>query len=380
MDFSFPNIDWSPISIVFMTFLVAVGIQLTYICLIYLRFVFYSAKHNQRLEESLVPVSVIIAARNEEDNLYQNLPKILGQNYPEFEVIVVNHQSVDDSKHILQAYQKQYPNLKVIDIERNTHLRNGKKLPITMGVKGAKYAHFIFTDADCQPISSDWLKLMAGKFSEKKQLVLGYGPYRKTKGFLNFLIRFDTAQIAVNYFSYACAGFPYMGVGRNMGYTKSLFDSVHGFKSHYAIQSGDDDLFVRDAARKRNYTIQFAKESVCYSDAKETFSKWVEQKQRHFTTAPTYKVFHKVLLGTYPLTMWMTLLTFVTLVFSEEYWLWSSVIFVGFFFLKWLVNAINLSKIGEKSAALWFPVMELVHMTILPFIYYSSDKNKQQWK
>ncbi len=363
-----------------MLFLVVMTLQLFYLLLIYLRFAFYSSKKNQVLSESLPPVSVIIAARNEEDNLYQNLPKILDQDYPEFEVIVVNHQSIDDSKHILQAYQKQYANLKIIDIERNTHLKNGKKLPITMGVKGAKYPHFIFTDADCQPASKNWLRLMAGKFSDKKQLILGYGPYRKTKGFLNFLIRFDTAQIAVNYLSYACSKIPYMGVGRNMGYTRELFDSVRGFKSHYSIQSGDDDLFVRDSAKKNNFAIQFTSESHTYSDAETTWKKWFEQKQRHFTTAPSYKVFHKLLLGTYPMSLLIALITFVTLVFSDEYWLWSSIIFVGLTLLKWIVQAINFSKLGEKSSATWFPFMEIIHMVIIPFIYYSNDKNEQQWK
>lgn len=380
MDFSFPDIDWTPMSILFLIFLGSAGIQLLYILFIYIRFSIHSFKKNSQLSNDFPPVSVIIAARNEEDNLFHNLPKVLTQNYPEFEVIVVNHQSIDDSKHILQAFQNQHAHLKVIDIERNQHLRNGKKLPITMGIKGAKYDHFIFTDADCIPASDNWLRKMAGKFSDKKQLILGYGPYKKTKGFLNFLIRFDTASIAVNYFSYAKAGIPYMGVGRNMGYTRELFEGVHGFKNHYAIQSGDDDLFVKDVAKKRNYDIQYDTDAHCYSDAKSSWKKWVEQKQRHFTTAPSYRVFHKALLGTYPLTLLLTLFSFVTLIFSKEYWLWGCIVFGGLFILKWLIMGINYFKLGEKSSAGWFPFMEIIHTSIIPFIYYSSDNNEQQWK
>ena len=249
-----------------------------------------------------------------------------------------------------------------------------------MGVKGAKYNHFMFTDADCIPASENWLRKMAGKFTDKKQLILGYGPYKKTKGFLNFLIRFDTASIAVNYFSYAKAGIPYMGVGRNMGYTRELFDGVHGFKNHYAIQSGDDDLFVKDVAKKRNYTIQYSSDTHCYSEAKKSWSKWVEQKQRHYTTAPSYRVFHKALLGTYPLTLLLVLFSFVLLVFSKEYWIWGCMVFGSLFILKWLIMAINFSKLGEKSSAGWFPFMEIIHICIIPFIYYSSDNNKQKWK
>lgn len=380
MDFSFPEIDWTPTGIVFLVFGVSALIQLLFTLLIFSRFTFHSSKKNNKIPESLPGVSIIIAARNEEDNLYKNLPAVLNQKYPEFEVVVVNHQSVDDSKHILQAYQKQYPNLKIIDIERNHHLRNGKKLPLTVGIKGAKYDHFLFTDADCIPASDNWLRLMAGKFGNRHQLILGYGPYSKAKGFLNFIIRFDTTFIATNYFAFAASGFPYMGVGRNMAYTRQLFDSVQGFKKHYAIQSGDDDLFVKDVAKKRNYTIQFHPDSYCYSEGKASWKKWFEQKQRHYTTSSSYKVFHKLLLGIYPFTLLVMLVTFVSLVFNEEYWLWSSMIFGGVIILKWIFQGINFGKLGEKRMALALPLLEIMYAVLLPIIYYSGDKNEQQWK
>jgi poly-beta-1,6-N-acetyl-D-glucosamine synthase len=380
MDFSFPELDFTPLNLVFYTFLLCTGIQLLYTILIYFRFSIQRKIKSQPSKDNLPPVSVIIAARNEEDNLYHNLPAILEQDYPEFEVIVVNHQSIDDSGHILRAYSKQYPHLKIIEIERNTHLRNGKKLPITMGIKGSKYNHFVFTDADCKPAGPNWLSYMASSFSDKKQLVLGYGPYRATKGFLNFLIRFDTAAIAVNYFSYACAGIPYMGVGRNIAYTRELFDSVHGFKSHYSIQSGDDDLFVRDSARKRNYSIQFHPDSYCYSDAEPTWHDWVEQKNRHFTTSPQYRVFHKALLGIYPFTLLMMLITFFSLVFRAEYAVWTGMCFGGTYLLIWLIQAINLNKLGEGKMAFWFPFLNILHAVIIPVVYYSGDKNDVKWK
>lgn len=380
MDFSFPEIDWTPTGIVFLVFGVSALAQLLFTLLIFSRFTFHASKKNNKLSEVLPGVSIIIAARNEEDNLYQNLPAVLNQKYPEFEVVVVNHQSIDDSKHILQAYQKQYPNLKIIDIERNHHLRNGKKLPLTVGIKGAKYDHFLFTDADCVPASDNWLRLMAGKFSDRHQLILGYGPYSKAKGFLNFIIRFDTTFIATNYFAFAASGFPYMGVGRNMAYTRQLFDSVQGFKKHYAIQSGDDDLFVKDVAKKRNYTIQFHPDSYCYSEGKTSWKKWFEQKQRHYTTSSSYKVFHKLLLGIYPFTLLVMLVTFVSLIFNKEYWLWSSMIFGGIIILKWIFQGINFGKLGEKRMAFALPLLEIMYAVLLPIIYYSGDKNEQQWK
>ena len=232
--------------ILFYTFWIFAGlvlIQLIYTIVFFGRLAFRkpAAKNPQ-----LPPVSIVIAARNESDNLFENLPKILDQYYPaEFEVVVVNHQSIDDSKYLLDALQRSYPHLVVMEVERSKHLKASKKLPLTLGIKKARFEHLILTDADCSPSSDHWLVRMAEQFSEQKQLVLGYGPYKPEPGLLNKVIRFDTTMIAVHYFSMAINGMPYMGVGRNMAYTKTLFNSVKGFKSHYALASGDDDLFVQ---------------------------------------------------------------------------------------------------------------------------------------
>ena len=218
--------------IVFCFMALMLFIQLLYIFLVYIRFAFYKEKKGEQTMQ-LPPVSVVIAARNESDNLYHFLPRILNQNYPDFEVVVVNHQSIDDSYHVLNALKMHYPNkLKIVEVERSKHLGTGKKFPLSLGIKAALHDHLVFTDADCAPTSDQWLRLMVSKFSDKKELVLGYAPYKMEKGFLNRLIRLDTVMIAMNYFSYALARVPYMGVGRNMAYTKQLFNSVNGVKSH----------------------------------------------------------------------------------------------------------------------------------------------------
>ncbi|MFM7758520.1 MAG: glycosyltransferase, partial [Crocinitomicaceae bacterium] len=190
----------------FIAFSLFVLIQLFYLFFIQVRLAYYSPA--PKSAPSYMPVSIIIAARNESDNLYENLPIILSQDYPEFEVIVVNNQSIDDSSWLLTAFSRQFPNLRVVELGRSRHLRPGKKLPITLAIKAAKYEHFLLTDADCRPSSNQWIKKMASHFSSSKQIVIGYGPYSKSKGFLNRLIRFDTAWIGVSYFSMALAKLP----------------------------------------------------------------------------------------------------------------------------------------------------------------------------
>ena len=349
-------------------------IQLFYLLFIQVRLAYYSPA--PKSAPSFMPVSIIIAARNESDNLYENLPIILSQDYPEFEVIVVNNQSIDDSSWLLTAFSRQFPNLRVVELGRNRHLRPGKKLPITLAIKAAKYEHFLLTDADCRPSSNQWIKQMASHFSSSKQIVIGYGPYSKSKGFLNRLIRFDTAWIGVSYFSMALAKLPYMGVGRNLAYTKPVFNSVNGFKSHYALPSGDDDLFIQEAAKKSNYTVNLDPSSYCYSAAAPNWGRWIRQKSRHYSTSSRYKLIKKWLLGIYPLSLILMWASFVTLMFSGEYRLFSASIFFVILMLKWWIQGRCLSKLKEKSFIPYFLFWDLFYALIMPIIFYVTERQK----
>lgn len=351
--------------------------QLFWLIFFYARIAFH--KEGTRYEN--FPISVIIAARNEEDNLFENLPYLLEQDYPNFEVIVVNHQSVDGTKFILNAYQKKYPHLSIINIEKEKHLNYGKKLPLTIGIKGAKHEHLIMTDADCKPASDQWIRIVAGKFSDKNKIVLGYAPYLKRQGLLNKTIRLDTTFIGLNYLSYAKAGLPYMGVGRNMAYTKFLFFENKGFKSHYSISSGDDDLFIQEAIKKRNYTITISPETFCYSAPKETWKEWLKQKSRHFTTAPRYPLFKRLLLGIYPLTLLFFYISFVTLVVNT--WLnWVSlIVLVLVLILKWVILGLSFKKLDQKEMISGILLWDLFYAIFAPILYYTSEElNGKTWK
>ena len=243
-------------------------------------------------------MSVVICAKNESKNLKANLPYILNQEYPgEFEVIVVNDASEDETELILAQFKEKNKHLYYTSIPYDKIFQHGKKLAMTIGIKAAKNNHMVFTDADCIPATNNWLKHMAEGFAEGKEIVLGYGIYKKQKGFLNYWIRFDTFTIAMQYFSYALRGIAYMGVGRNIAYTKDLFYKHEGFKKHQHILSGDDDLFIRDAATKSNVAIVTHPDSYTISEPRKSFKEWRRQKSRHLTTSPHYKSKIKIILG-----------------------------------------------------------------------------------
>jgi cellulose synthase/poly-beta-1,6-N-acetylglucosamine synthase-like glycosyltransferase len=372
-----PDFDTFPDNILFFTFAFIAILHLLFVFLIHGKLAFYK-EHKTLPDEHLPGVSIIISARNEADNLFENLPLILEQNYPEFEVIVINHQSVDETAHLLSAYQRRYPHLHVIEVARNHHLRPGKKLPITLGVKGARFEYLLLTDADCKPAGTNWLKSMASRFIAGKEIVLGYGPHTKKKGFLNRVIRFDTAWIAVNYFSMALARLPYMGVGRNLAYTKDVFIHVHGFKSHYSLPSGDDDLFIQEAAKKKNYTINLSSDSYTYSDSSDSWGQWKRQKTRHYTTSSRYNVIKKWLLGIYPLTLLILFISFVILMFSTEFRFIAIAVFGVIVLLKWWIQGRCLNKIGEKAFIAFLPVWDLFYAVLIPFLYFSGEKKRMK--
>jgi cellulose synthase/poly-beta-1,6-N-acetylglucosamine synthase-like glycosyltransferase len=287
------------------------AIQLFFHWFFYARLAFYKATENKTASNSVLPVSVVIAARNEYYNLKRNLPAILEQDYPEFEVVVVNHASEDETKELLKEFSGRYKNIKTVNIEQDLNFFKGKKFPLSIGIKSARYETLLLTDADCRPSSKHWIKKMAGAYGNNTEVVLGYGPYKKEKNLLNLLIRYDAFQVAITYLSFALAGVPYMGVGRNLSYKKSLFIKNRGFISHYNISSGDDDLFIGQVAKKHNTTIEISKESAVYSEPKKSFLQWIKQKRRHMTTGKKYKPHIKLLLGLLNLSQWLFYVTVI---------------------------------------------------------------------
>lgn len=244
-----------------------------------------------------IPLSVIICARNADTYLTEFLPKVLSQQYPKFEVIVVNDCSYDASEQVLEEYQNIFPQLRYTTIKEDDYYKHGKKFAVLVGIKAAQYEHLVFTDADCYPQSDTWLQDVAASFGNDKAMVMGYGAYEKQKGLLNTLIRFDTFYNALFFLSHARRGKAISGVGRNMGYLKSLFYKEKGFSKHYHIVSGDDDLFINHAAAHCKSAVYTQSNSITYSVPKTTFWAWTLQKARHLTTAPFYTKASKIKLG-----------------------------------------------------------------------------------
>ncbi len=240
-------------------------------------------------------VSVIICARNERANLQKYLEEVLTQDYPLYEVIVVNDASTDDSAQVLNTLQEKYTHLKVVTIQEKQ--QKGKKAALTSGIYESRYDWLLLTDADCSPASDRWIHHMMSTRQADTQIVLGYSPYIKKETWVNRWVQFETTYVAIQYFSFALWGIPYMGVGRNLLYHKPLFITNNGFEKHSHINSGDDDLFVNETANGKNTKICLHPKSITTSLAPENWAELYHQKARHFSSSSHYKFKLKAALG-----------------------------------------------------------------------------------
>ena len=274
--------------VIFVLFIILVAIRFFYVAFFFSRLAFYKAKPKAISRTNAV--SVIVCARDEAANLAKNLPGVLVQEYNStHEIIVVDDNSYDDTKYLLEELKKQFKHLHIIELTQEAKMIPGKKFPLSIGIKTAKHEILLLTDADCVPASEHWINSMQAVYDDDTEIVLGYGAYFKKAGLLNKLIRWETFHSALQYMSYALAGTTYMGVGRNLSYKKAIFYRHKGFTAHNNIPGGDDDLFINMAATKKNVKINIEKDSFTQSEPAETFSQWKKQKNRHYTTSKYYK-------------------------------------------------------------------------------------------
>jgi hypothetical protein len=250
-----------------------------------------------------------------------------------------------------------------------------------VGIKGAKYNNLLFTDADCFPANENWLKEMSAGFVNKREIVLGYGAYKKESGFLNKLIRFDTFLIAVNYLSGAIKGKAYMGVGRNLGYKKELFYKEKGFSKHYHITSGDDDLFINQACNKENTNIIVSYNAITYSITKKKLSDWKRQKQRHLTTSPYYSSSSKVKIALGYASQYGFHLLFLSLFLFKTTLIAAIVGFILKISLQMIIFKKASKKMNEMDLWAFSFFYEVVLLIVYPLFFISKFFHKpNKWK
>jgi glycosyltransferase involved in cell wall biosynthesis len=343
------------------TFFTAVGVQVVYLLML-LTGIFKKTKGSQEL----LPVSIVIAARNELDNLRILLPKLVNQQYDDFEIIVVDDKSEDDT--MLLKDDPAFRKVKFIRIDNTPEHIQSKKYALTIGIKQAKNPVILLTDADCYPVSDQWVRIMASSYTGNKKIILGYSGYISKKSFLNYFIRFETLLTGLQYLGWAGIGIPYMGVGRNLSYLKSFFQANKGYKKFQSMIGGDDDLFVNENATAANTSFVIGREALVLSEPKETWKDFFRQKLRHLSIGRFYRKRHKLLLSLFSFTQILTWVTFLVLLITG-----GELYVAGLSFLiRWIVLAIVLAvvsrRFGHPYNVIGVPVLDFCYTFYYIFV------------
>ncbi|MCW3124803.1 MAG: glycosyl transferase family 2 [Bacteroidetes bacterium] len=365
--------------IVFFLFVGAVVFQLAYYILIFSRLSYSKEPHYE--PDGYPPVSIVICAKNEAENLAHNLKVIMIQHYPKFEVIIVNDQSTDNTVEVVADFFKRNDNIRLFNIKPGDKPMPGKKFALKTGVDAAQYDIVVVTDADCKPYSAHWLEHIIGAYVGGTDFVLGYSPYYKHPGVLNKIIRYENVMTAMQYMSFAQAGMPYMGVGRNMSFRKKVFTGWDPSHKSKKVQSGDDDLFVNAKAKGRTTEICTHKDSFTYSEAETTLGAWIRQKARHIGSATHYKFHHKVLLFLFALSDFLFYTTFIVLCIKSFILLF--VLLSGFFvvYTKRIVTTRINTKLQQSDLSPWLFILDPLYVVYLFSIFMISlFRPKQEWK
>lgn len=359
-------------------FATIVMLQVFYYLFLFVRFAFHRKKNVEA--NTALAISIVIVAKNDAHYLVKTLPVLLTQEYSEYEVIVVNDNSNDETPQVVFDFQNSFKNLKLVNLESSVTNIKGKKFPLSLGIKAATFEHVLLTDADCFPTSNLWISNMARNFDDKTKIVLGFSTIQKKIGLLNAFIRFDKLHQAIQFFSYSLAGIPFMGVGQNLSYTKALFFKNRGFASQNHLRFGDDDLFINQVATAKNCVIEYSKDAFTIARPNPDFKNWFLIKIFQSRTRKLYATSDRILLNLYNFLMPMCYITFGVALFfalSSIYYLIAvTAIFVLKFIIQYIIFGFAATKLDEKRLIPHILFYDIIFSVLSPIFFVASRLKK----
>jgi len=299
--------------IVLIVFGLSLLIQLLYHWGKFSKVAFFKKVGRPKLDEELEPVSIVICARDVYEYLIDLIPALLTQDYPDYEIVVVNDCSDDETEEYLKDLERREPKIKPVQLKQHLNFFNGKKFPLSMGIKSAKNDIIVLTECNCMPVNDQWLRSVVNRYNNQTEIVIGYSPYVQKKSTLNRIMRFDALQNGLLYLSAALSRRPYMGVGRNLSYRKELFYRNKGFISHYMTSVGDDDLFISQVANKKNTEVLIDAENAILTTPTSSFKLWMRQKSSRYSTVSKYNVGARISLSLFYLSQFLFYASFIAL-------------------------------------------------------------------
>lgn len=334
----------------------------------------------------LPPVSIIITARDQSHLLINSLPLLLSQEYPEYEVVLVNDKSRDETPQVVLEYKNRFHHLHYVNLASSISTIAGKKYPLENGIQAAKYDILVFTDAGSMPSSPYWLQHLASRFVRKKNVALGHVTYPQDNTMNNRLLHYDALFTTVQAFSYNISGFPVMADDRNLAYKKSMFfKHQEKFLAHPRLPFGEDSIFINEVAKRDACDVAASKEAVVVQP-KITFSKWFRSKKYALVCRSYYRFFPRLWIKLYN---WNAFLFYglsaltIALAIIEKAWIVLGIACALLLLktgMQYLVMTKASKKIGEEHAVAPLFFFDFLFVMLQPWIYIASKFEKAKWK
>ncbi len=308
-----------PNPVLLLAFIACLSVQAVFLIWMFIVF----SRYRQPVSTDKESISVVVCARNEETNLEQLIPLLCTQDYHDYEVIIVDDRSDDETSLLVRKFQEQFGHLRLAKVDYLPSNLNGKKYALSIGIKAARKNWVLLTDADCYPESDRWIHSMSGGIANKKEFVLGFSMYTAGPGLLNLFIRYETIWTGIHYLGMALAGNPYMGVGRNLAYVRRLFLEQKGFRGYGHVTGGDDDIFVNKHAKKETTAVIIGRNALTWSYPKKTWRSYYIQKMRHLSVGRHYRPATRMLLAVLSLSHIFGYIFMGILLFQPMGWVYS---------------------------------------------------------
>lgn len=333
--------------------------------------------------ETLPPVSVVLCSQNQGEWLRTNLVYLLEQDYPDFEVVVVNYCSTDDTKFVMQVLSENYKRLQVVTMDQNVCGYRGKKYPLSIGIKSAKHDLLLMADPDCLPRDVerfDWIRQMVAGYRHKNvDIVLGYCGIEPRKSLFNWMQQYDNMDYSTEYLGAAIMHRPFTGCGRNLSYRRSFFMKNNGLIYSYNEPDGADDMFVNQNCRRHNVSVVLNQESFTQAAPCRSFREWHVMRKHRIATHKYYRFGLKACRFVRPLSVLLFYLA-AALLFVSGSFPWE--VLAGAVAVKWVWQIMSAAQCCKRLLLppviyIFSPVWEiyfLIANTILSIIPLSKDK------
>ncbi len=346
-----------------LTLLYILGILL-FILLVYYLGIFagsvFSKPHETNAKH--IPVSVVVYAKNNAEQLHTLLPVLLNQNYHQFELVIVNNASTDETQELLKEYASMYPNVRIVDVINNEAFWGNKKYALTLGIKASKYEYLVFVDAENKILSNNWLVQLASYFTLNKTIVVGTSFYSRKKGFFNKFIRFDHTIQQMQSLAWSKVGKPFNLQLHNIAFKKEEFYNVNGFINHVQQRMFTNEYFLNDAGTSKNTTVCEQQETMVEVPAFENRTDFKDFKKQQLSLLKNLKGGTAFKLKFFNLCQFLFLATIVGSLILWEYGYIALGLLAFRYLLLWVIFAKAAKKYHYKDLIFLFPILDLFYI------------------